>query len=789
MAPENTVGGTGAGVGNLISGNTGPGVSLGSPHGTDNVILGNDIGVDVTGNQGLGNDIGVWVSDVANNVIGGTAEGARNVISGNREGVTFWEIGATANRVEGNYIGTNAAGDAAIPNEMGIPVYSPGNVIGGVEAGAGNLISGNDTNGVNFFGENATGNTVLGNLIGTDATGSSALGNGDAGVGIQGGASGNIIGGSDTGARNVLSGNQFGVLIGDQGITGTVIQGNYIGTDISGNAAIPNTQTGILLWGQDNVIGGADAGAGNVISGNNFAGIDLGGGSKGTIIQGNYIGTDASGAVALGNDLGIWFNSSADNLVGGTAAGAGNVISGNTGANIQITGLDARGNTFQGNFIGTDATGTVGLENGRPIQIFDAPDNVIGGAEPGAGNLISGNSPGITIEGPDATGNVFQGNHIGVDATGAAPLGNGGAAIRLLNGASDNLIGGTEPGAGNVIANSGWHGVALFADAGTGNSIRFNSIYDNGGMGIEIGRDAVTPNDEGDVDTGANELQNYPDLTSVGGSGSAAIEASLNSTPSSSFTLEFFSNDACDEQGFGEGKTPLGTASLATDASGFGSVTAAFSGVSGSVITATATDDGGNTSEFSRCSELSTLGISTSPASRTVAPGESATYALTLTAQGGTFQGTVDLGCTGNPGGTTCSFDEDRVTLASGQGSATMTVTTVGPAAVQIPGPPEPPTNPGPMWVGGLILMGLWLARRERNSPLHPLGPGATTPVWGGLRVAAALAWFLLFTACGDEGTRPPSGGTPPGTYQLTVTASWETVQVSTDVTIVVQEP
>jgi len=796
LAPGNTVGGIGAGAGNLIAGNTGPGVGLGAPFATGNVILGNFIGVDVTGDQGLGNDIGVWVDNVGGNVIGGVTEGAGNVISGNREGITFWETGATSNRVEGNFIGTNAAGDAAIPNGMGIPVYSPGNLIGGTEAGAGNLISGNDTNGVNFFGEDATENRVLGNLIGTDATGSFALGNGESGIGILGGANDNIIGGSEAGARNVLSGNQFGVLIGDQSTTGTVIQGNYIGTDRSGSVPIPNTQTGILLWGQNTVIGGAASGAGNVISGNEFAGIDLGGGSSGSIIQGNYIGTDASGTVALGNDLGIWFNFSADNLVGGTAAHAGNVISGNTGANIQITGLEASGNTLQGNFIGTDVTGTVALENGRPIQIFDAPENVIGGVGPGAANVISGNSPGITIEGPDATGNVFQGNLIGTDVTGLVTLGNGGAAIRLTTGASDNVIGGPEPGAGNVITGSGWHGIALFADAGTGNLIRSNSIHGNAGMGIDLGRDAVTANDDGDEDTGANNLQNYPEISSAVAAGSAAVQASLNSTPNASFTLEFFSNDACDDTGFGEGETPLGTASVATDASGLGTVTTTFPTLPGTVLTATATDEDGNTSEFSPCREISTLGVSPSPVSRTVTPGQSAAYTLQVTALGGAFDGTLDLTCTGNPAGTTCTFDEDRVTLSSGQGSATMTVTTVAPARVEprFPaGPPIPPWTTGfgglAVGLGGVLLIVFWTSTRRRWT----VGEASSSRRWphrgatvAGATVAASL---LVLYACGDGGTKPLSGGTTPGNYTLTATASWESVHVSAAVTLVVREP
>ena len=415
LAPGNRIGGLSLEARNVISGNLGNGVDLGPPNATGNTVEGNYIGVDATGTAALGNDIGVFVNDVANNTIGGASANARNVISGNREGVTLWDDGATGTLIQGNFIGTNATGNAAIPNQTGVPVYSPGNLIGGTGSGAGNLISGNQFNGVNLFGEYATGNTVQGNLIGTDASGTAALGNGENGVYIGLSAIDNTIGGSETGARNVLSGNPVGIHIGDSSVSGTRIQGNYIGTSAAGDQPIPNSASGILLWGTNNVIGGTGAGAGNVISGNGFAGIDLGPGSTGTVIQGNFIGTNAAGTAPMGNDLGIFVNFSPRNIVGGTESGAGNVISGNLSLNLSINGIDASGNTVQGNYIGTDASGTVALENGRAMLIQDAPDNTIGGTDAGARNVISGNLPGISIQGQTATGNVIQGNYIGVD--------------------------------------------------------------------------------------------------------------------------------------------------------------------------------------------------------------------------------------------------------------------------------------------------------------------------------------------------------------------------------------
>ncbi len=788
IAPGNTVGGSDPGVGNVISGNTGNGVDLGPPYATGNTIQGNYIGVDATGSVALGNDVGVFVNQVSGNTVGGAEAGAGNVVSGNREGINVWEAGATGNVIQGNFVGTNPAGDAAIPNYDGILVSSAGNTIGGTGTGAGNLVSGNDNNGVMLFGENATGNTVQGNRIGTDASGTVALGNGESGVSIQGGATDNLIGGTGEGARNLLSGNKFGILIGDPAATDNRIQGNYIGTDLSGTTAVPNAQTGILLWGRRTIIGGAEPGAGNVISGNGFAGIDMGGGSGGTRIQGNYIGTDATGTMAMGNDLGIFVNFSDNDTIGGVESAARNVISGNTGGSITINGVDATGNVVRGNYIGTDVTGAAALGNGRGIQILDAPGNTIGGTEAGARNMISANLNGVLIDGANASGNVVQGNYFGTDVSGTSPMGNGGATIRLSAGASNNTIGGTEAGAGNVIANSGWHGITLFQEAGTGNEIRLNSIHDNGSLGIELGRNGVTENDDDDADTGPNEFQNHPVLTAVVADGSAAIQATLHSAPSSSYALDFFSDLVCDESGYGEGRTPLGTASLTTDASGLGGVTASFSGVGGTVVTSTATDAAGNTSEFSQCVALSALAVSPVPATRTVSPGQSALYTIAVAVEDATFEGAVDLSCSGNPTGTTCTFDQDQVALVAGQASAAMTVTTVAPALVPPSSPGRAPAVPGLWWLAGILTMvtiGVLTAGRGASSA------GASTATRASFaRAALGLFGALLVAAslsCGDDGTTPPSGGTPPGSYQLTVTATWESVEASTTVTMVVQ--
>jgi hypothetical protein len=375
-----------------------------------------------------------------------------------------------------------------------------------------------------------------------------------------------------------------------------------------------------------------------------------------------------------------------------------------------------------------------------------------------------------------------------VDVTNSAPLGNRGATIRFTNGASGNTVGGTGPGAGNIIANSSWVGVGVFPDAGVGNRILGNAIYDNGGMGIELNRDGVSPNDAEDADTGPNNLQNYPAITSAVNNGDGAIRATLSSAPNATFTLDFFSDTVCDETGFGEGRTPLGIASLTTDATGFGTVTAGFSGITGTLVTATATDAGGSTSEFSECAPLSTLDVSPSPATRTVAQGQAAVYTISVTAQGGLFEESVDLSCSGNPAGTTCAFDRDQVDLVSGESSVTMTVTTVAPAG----GSPffvelEPPIPPSFGLLFTVLALALLVSRTRSRD-----GRGVLSLETGTLRKAAGraglvIAFLLIPPSCGDDGTKPPSGGTPPGTYSLTVRAAWVSVQVTTTVTMVVQ--
>jgi parallel beta-helix repeat protein len=296
------------------------------------------------------------------------------------------------------------------------------------------------------------------------------------------------------------------------------------------------------VHGDGNVIGGNAPEERNVLAGNLVSVLV----EEGTDneIRGNRIGTDATGLQGLGVSRTGVLIESAGNRVGGSAPGAGNVIN-SGGEGVQLSGDGADENVVQGNLIGTDADGDA------PIGTRDGID--IGGEE---------DNP--------ADGNVVQGNLIGVGANGRTPIPNGtypwGTGIRIHN-ANHNTIGGTEEGAGNVIAHSAYDGIVVYS--GSENAIRQNSIYDNGGLGIDLEDDDVTRNDELDPDGGANRLQNHPDIEQVTHADhNTTISWTLDSLPSTRFRLEFFGSLQCDASGWGEGRTFLGSVVVTTDEDG-----------------------------------------------------------------------------------------------------------------------------------------------------------------------------------------------------------------------------
>jgi hypothetical protein len=509
----------------------------------------------------------------------------------------IWIRDCDNNVIQGNYIGVNAAGTLARENNRGILLSnSSNNLIGGTTAASRNVVSGSRFDGIEL---NGTNNIVQGNFIGTDAGGTTAIPNGISGVAITSSQFiNNVIGGTAAGAGNLISGNQRGITAQ---APGTVIQGNLIGTDITGTKKVPNG-TGILAQAANISIGGLTAGARNIISGNGGDGLTLSG--AGSKLHGNYIGTDITGAFDLGNGgSGVVAGDSV--VIGGTAAGARNVISGNAGFGNISLGSNNSGSAaiVQGNYIGTDVTGTKAIRSTTFAGITISSDNhQIGGTVAGAQNVISGHIVGIQVGGfiSSATrGNVIQGNLIGLNAQGTAPLPNSQQGI-VFSTAENNTVGGTQAGAANKIAFNGSSGVLVFA--GTGNSIRGNSIFSNNRLGIDLGTDGINPNDLTDSDTGPNNLQNFPVLTSVtSGASSTTIQGSLKSTPNTTFQIDFYSSAALDPSGNGEGALAFGVTSVSTNANGDATINASIAAAlpAGRVITATATDPNGNTSEFS----------------------------------------------------------------------------------------------------------------------------------------------------------------------------------------------
>jgi hypothetical protein len=432
-------------------------------------------------------------------------------------------------------------------------------------------------------------------------------------------------------AINGFLGNIFSDGIRMYGRRNTV-RGCYIGTTANGEAALPNGGSGIFVrFGEDNVIGGTTAGAGNVLSGNLGNGVELMA-SNGNLVQGNYVGLSASGLVVVGNGSHGISVGGANNLIGGTSAAARNVVSGNAFDGVFLfdpyNGIapdQLRNNRIQGNYIGTKPDGlSVGAGNHRwGVNInFIVNGNAIGGVFPTFGNVISGNGSvgteggGIKIDGFD---NSVQNNLIGVGADRTTELGNLGDGVSInsyLNriGGSITFFGFTLS-AGNVIAFNDGAGVRVMSSTlNVKNRILRNAIYSNGagvdgGLGIDLEPAGVTVNDFCDVDTGANNLQNFPVITSVSPARGGGISIVGHvSGPLANYRIEFFNNEDCDPSGNGEGQQFLGSASTTTSAVFCQApFSASFSGISfgqAKFITATATDPDGNTSEFSQCFQV-----------------------------------------------------------------------------------------------------------------------------------------------------------------------------------------
>ncbi|HET8786066.1 MAG TPA: NosD domain-containing protein, partial [Candidatus Limnocylindrales bacterium] len=479
-------------------------------------------------------------------------------------------------------------------------------------------VNGFAADGVRIFSDGAV---VEGSYIGLGLDGATGRGNGDMGIAVLGASDTRIGTGADVGTGNVISGNgQHGISVSGGSPTGpvlgTVIGGNLIGTDAAGTAAIGNADYAIFLnqYTQNALVGGPTAAQRNVLSGNTFGYVSASGAS-GNVVEGNYIGTDVSGSAAIPNAVGVILTASDAETI------RGNVISGNTEEGVRVAGNPdledfANGNVIVGNRIGTDASGTLDLGNGGDgIHIRDTTDNnVIGGdttLTPELANVISGNG-GNGVNLGVSSGNLIQGNLIGTDVSGTLPIGNDLAGVRITGPSSMNQVGAshvgtTISGPGNTIAFNGGNGVELLAIDGDADftSILSNAIHDNGGLGIDLEADGVTPNDPLDADDGSNDLKNFPDVVSGTSDGFTTVGTigSDSSAPSEIIVYQLYANDDCDASGNGEGQRLVATIETAADETG--TARANFSvdeDLSGLWLTATTSDNQGQTSEFSACS-------------------------------------------------------------------------------------------------------------------------------------------------------------------------------------------
>lgn len=370
----------------------------------NNTVAGNFIGIEPNGSTAAGNGTqGVLVYGGSGNTIGGTTASDRNVLSGNGDkGIQIQRtspsspIPATDNVVEGNYVGTNAAGDAVVANALdGISLVwgAQGNTIGGSAPGAGNLVSGNGRVGITVF-DTSAGNSIEGNYVGTNAAGTEALG-GNPVCGIVLVSGSNTVGGTSAGARNVISGNGGGCGLTIGGSGSNTVEGNYIGTNAAGTAALGNgtglsdVPAALAIQSSNNQIGGSAVGAGNVISGNLEPGVWFDGSSAtGNVVQGNYIGTDSATTRAIGNSGdGVLIGGGAQgNTIGGTAPGDANTIAHNTSNGVEVSG--ASGNPIEGNSIFANAGLGIALTSGGNGN--EAAPTVLSALSSGSSTTISG---------------------------------------------------------------------------------------------------------------------------------------------------------------------------------------------------------------------------------------------------------------------------------------------------------------------------------------------------------------------------------------------------------------
>lgn len=487
------------------------------------------------------------------------------------------------------------------------------------------LIQNFTSNGIQIDG-GSDGHTIAGNWIGSfDAAGDDAgVTFKNAGYGIFVGGANNVIGGSSAADRNVISGNNRGIVIDGATATGNRVFGNYIGSDVGGSRTIGNDASGISV----------ESGA-----------------------TGNFIGSDLDGT----ND-----------------ADEGNVIiaSGNNG--ILFWDAATTGNTVAGNLIGVGADGvTLAGNQTQGIQIGGGANaNTIGGTAANAGNVIADSRfSGIEILNAGSDHNIIQGNFIGTDATGTLDFGNGTLGIYINDDAQDTMIGGIGTDEGNIIAFNSDDGVGIEGTNTIGHSIRGNRIYGNGDIGIDLGGgglDSESDNDSSDIDMGGNRLQNWAIVksASIADDGSFAFDLDTRTLAAGNYSIDFYAStegnlgdNAAGDQAQGERYLFSATNVPAGD-SAFDATAPFITAAAGEYLTITVTDASGNTSEFSNAVVITDADGGGAPPSDLSVVSTSA-GGLTINADGGndTYLEADDGGAI--VGGLTNFTLEARVTLGA----------------------------------------------------------------------------------------------------------------------------
>ncbi len=417
-----------------------------------------------------------------------------------QSGIAITGSNASGNVIEENYIGTDATGTTALANVVGVDINgAPNNTIGGTTPEARNLISGNSQDGIRIAGMQVHNTLIQGNYIGTDLAGQSALGNRYGIEVVTGTTYGNTIGGTLSGAGNLISGNTVGINVEAYLVDAATIQGNLIGTTADGMAPLANS-TGILVGGQATAtIGGTAAGARNIISGN-VMGVAVEQDYAATTIQGNFIGTDLTGTAAVQNGTGIYVDDAA-----GVSINA-NLISGN-GTGAFISGFIDYPTvvTLNSNLIGTDVSGTQALPNRIGLDLHYAYATV-GGTTSAMANVIAGNTDyGIQISNDRMTGrgNLIENNYIGTDVSGTTAMGNG-VGINIINCPYQVIVGNliaASNGAGIQITRGG-HDLIQGNEIGT--DLNGDNALANAGPGILI--DSAVANTLGGTAASAGNL-------------------------------------------------------------------------------------------------------------------------------------------------------------------------------------------------------------------------------------------------------------------------------------------